>query len=40
VIVYESPEKGDAIVRLNWRTAEEFADGNVGFFAESLLADL
>ncbi len=34
LITYESPEKGDAIVRLNWRSAE--IDASDGFFPESL----
>ena len=34
LISYESPVKGDAMVRLNWRSAE--IDANDGFFPESL----
>jgi len=34
LISYESPAKGDAMVRLNWRSAE--IDANDGFFPESL----
>ncbi len=34
LISYESPVKGDAIVRLNWRSAE--IDATDGFFPESL----
>ena len=34
LVMYESPAKGDAIMRLNWRSAE--IDANDGFFPESL----
>ena len=40
VIAYESPEKGDAIMRLNWRSAENSPTETSGFFAESLSPDL
>ncbi len=34
VVTYESPAKGDAVMRLTWRSAEY--DANDGFLAESL----
>jgi len=40
VISYESPDKGDAIVRMNWRSFENDPTSTSGFFAESFSPDL